>query len=69
VVGGLFQVLGSTSTIVIALGIPSDRAGSPAGKLEFAFIIYIISSFNFEGLPIFAATEMDSLPDLRPKCV
>ncbi len=68
-VGGLFQVLGSTSSIVTALGIPSIRAGSLAGKLEFALIIYIISSFTFEGLAHVAAIEMDSLPDLKPKCI
>ncbi len=38
----LFQVLGSTSALVITLGASSDRPGPLAGKLEFALIIYII---------------------------
>jgi hypothetical protein len=50
----LFQVLGSTSALAItmALGASSDRPGSLAGKLEFALIIYIISAFTFQWLPM-----------------
>lgn len=38
--------------MVIALGIPSDRAASLAGKPELAFIIHIISSFTLQWLPM-----------------
>jgi hypothetical protein len=48
----LFQVLGSTSALVITLGASSDRPGPLAGKLEFALIIYIISAFAFQWLPL-----------------
>jgi len=48
----LFQVLGSTSSIVVAMGASFDRPGSPAGRLEFALIIYVISAFTFCWLPM-----------------
>ena len=53
VASALFQVLGSTSSIVIVLGaLSSDRTGSTASKVEFALIIYIISAFTFQWLPM-----------------
>jgi hypothetical protein len=48
----LFQVLGSTSAIVIVLGDLPDHPGSLAHKLEFALILYIISAFAFQWLPM-----------------
>ena len=48
----LFQVLGSTSSIVIVLGAVSERPGSLAGNLEFALITYILSAFTFQWLPM-----------------
>ena len=51
----LFQVLGSTSALVITLGASSDRPGPLAGKLEFALIIYIISAFTFPAVAHVAA--------------
>jgi hypothetical protein len=52
-VGSLwFQVVGSTSALVITLGASSDRPGPLAGKLEFALVIYIISAFTFQWLPL-----------------
>ena len=53
VASALFQVLGSTGTIVIVLGaLSSDRTGSFASKLEFALIIYVISASTFQWLPL-----------------
>jgi hypothetical protein len=48
----LFQLLGSTSSLVVTLGASSDHPGSLAGKLEFGLIIYIISAFAFQWLPM-----------------
>ncbi len=48
----LFQVLGSTSSLVIVMGAAFDRPGPLAGKLEFALILYIISAFSFQWLPL-----------------
>jgi hypothetical protein len=48
----LFQVLGSTSAIVIVLGAISDRPGPLAGELEFALITYILSALTFQWLPM-----------------
>jgi MFS-type transporter involved in bile tolerance (Atg22 family) len=47
----LFQVLGSTSAIVIVLGAISDHPGSLAHKLEFGLILYVTSAFAFQWLP------------------
>ena len=53
VANALFQVVGSTSSIIIVLGaLSSDRTGSLASKLEFAVIIYIIVAFTFQWLPM-----------------
>jgi pimeloyl-ACP methyl ester carboxylesterase len=52
VASALFQLLGSTSSLVITLGASFDRPGPLAGKLEFALIIYIISAFTFQWLPM-----------------
>lgn len=54
----LFQVLGSTSSIVIVLGAISGRPGPLAGKLEFALIIYILSAFTFQWLPMLLLWRM-----------
>jgi len=48
----LFQLLGSTSSLIITLGASSDHPGSRAGKLEFGLILYIISAFAFQWLPM-----------------
>jgi hypothetical protein len=66
VASALFQVLGSTSSLVIVLGASSDRPGSLAGKLEFALIIYIISAFTFQWLPMLLLWRLyrGLLPDL-----
>jgi len=62
----LFQVLGSTSVLVITLGASSDRPGPLAGKLEFALIIYIISAFTFQWLPMWLLWRLyrSLLPEL-----
>jgi hypothetical protein len=62
----LFQVLGSTSALVITLGASSDRPGPLAGKLEFALIIYIISAFTFQWLPMWLLWRLyrSLLPEL-----
>jgi hypothetical protein len=66
VASALFQVPGSTSSLVIVLGASSDRPGSLAGKLEFALIIYIISAFTFQWLPMLLLWRLyrGLLPDL-----
>jgi hypothetical protein len=66
VASALFQVLGSTSSLVVVLGASSDRPGSLAGKLEFALIIYIISAFTFQWLPMLGSvlTELRHYPML-----
>jgi hypothetical protein len=48
----LFQLLGSTSSLIITLGASSDHPGPLAGRLEFGLIIYIISAFAFQWLPM-----------------
>jgi hypothetical protein len=48
----LFQVLGSTCAIVIVLGSLPGHSGALAGKLEFALIVYILSAFTFQWLPM-----------------
>ena len=72
----LFQVLGSTSALVITLGASSDRPGPLAGKLEFALIIYIISAFAFQWLPMLLLWRLyrsllpevcSSLPEVGPE--
>ena len=62
----LFQVLGSTSALVITLGASSDRPGPLAGKLEFALITYIISAFAFQWLPMWLLWRLygSLLPEL-----
>jgi hypothetical protein len=62
----LFQGLGSTSALVITLGASSDRPGPLAGKLEFALIIYIISAFIFQWLPMWLLWRLyrSLLPEL-----
>jgi len=72
----LFQVLGSTSSLVIALGASSDRPGALAGNLEFALIIYIISAFTFQWMPMLLLWRLyrallpelcSSLPEVGPE--
>jgi hypothetical protein len=48
----LFQVLGSTSSLVIAIETSSDHHGSLASKLELTLIVYVISAFAFQWLPM-----------------
>jgi hypothetical protein len=48
----LLQVLGSTSCLIITLGAAFDRPGSLEGNLGFALIIYTITAFTFQWLPM-----------------
>ena len=72
----LFQLLGSTSSLVITLGASSDHRGSLAGRLEFGLIIYIISAFAFQWLPMLLLWRLyrsllpevcSSLQEVRPE--
>ena len=72
----LFQLLGSTSSLVITLGASSDHPGSLVGKLEFGLIIYIISAFAFQWLPMLLLWRLyrsllpevcSSLPEVGPE--
>jgi hypothetical protein len=48
----LFQVLGSTAAIVIAIGASTDHPASLANKLEFVLMLYVLSAFTLQWLPM-----------------
>jgi hypothetical protein len=48
----LFQVLGSTSAVVVALGASDSHPGSLVGRLEFGLVVYVISAFTLQWLPM-----------------
>jgi hypothetical protein len=74
----LFQLLGSTSSLIITLGASSDHPGSLAGRLEFGLILYIISAFAFQWLPMLLLWRLyrsllpevcSSLPEVGPEAM
>ena len=48
----LFQMLGSTAALVISVGASSEHSGSLASKMEFVLILYFLSAFTLQWLPM-----------------